>query len=155
MVTREHKSMQIQNLSIYFAASIRGGRQEIDAYTKLIKHLSKHGTVLTEHISLPSTFEDGQSDIFIHDRDVTWLKNCDIVIADVTVPSLGVGYEIALATQLQKPVLCLNHIEKNPNLSAMISGCQKIVKSDYASIEEAYNAIDSFIMKKTSPKPRF
>ena len=141
--------MHIQNLSIYFAASIRGGRQEIDSYTKLITHLSKHGFVLTEHIALPSTFENGQSDIFIHDRDVTWLKSCDIVIAEVTVPSLGVGYEIALAIQFQKPVLCLNNIQKNPNLSAMISGCQKIVMVDYSSIEEACEAIDSFISKNT------
>ena len=145
--------MSIQNLSIYFAASIRGGRQEIDSYKKLIKHLSKHGSVLTEHIAFPSTSEEGQSDIFIHDRDVTWLKSSDIVIADVTVPSLGVGYEIALAVQLQKPVLCLNNIEKNPNLSAMISGCQKIVIDNYSSIKHACNAIDSFIIKKTSPTP--
>ena len=145
--------MTIQNLSLYFAASIRGGRQEIDSYNKLITHLSKYGSVLTEHIVLPSTFEEGQSDIFIHDRDVTWLKSCDIVIADVTVPSLGVGYEIALAVQLQKPVLCLNNIEKNPNLSAMISGCQKIVMGNYSSIKDACDAIDSFIIKKTPPVP--
>ena len=145
--------MHIQNLSIYFAASIRGGRQEIDSYKKLITHLSKYGSVLTEHIALPSTFKEGQSDIFIHDRDVTWLKSCDIVIADVTVPSLGVGYEIALAVQLQKPVLCLNNIEKNPNLSAMISGCQKIVTGNYSSIKDACDAIDSFITKKTPPVP--
>ena len=147
--------MHIQNLSVYFAASIRGGRQEIDSYKQLIKHLSKHGSVLTEHIALPSTFEDGQSDIFIHDRDVAWLKSCDIMIADVTVPSLGVGYEIALAIQLQKPILCLNNIQKNTNLSAMISGCQKIVRVDYSSIENACDAIDAFIIKKTSPAPSF
>ena len=34
------------------------------------------------------------SDKWIHDRDVEWLHEADVVVAEVTQPSLGVGYEI-------------------------------------------------------------
>jgi hypothetical protein len=36
-----------------------------------------------------------------------WLSQCHVVIAEVTQPSLGVGFEIARAVTLNKPVLCL------------------------------------------------
>ncbi len=36
-----------------------------------------------------------------------WLSQCHVVIAEVTQPSLGVGFEIARAITLNKPVLCL------------------------------------------------
>lgn len=37
---------------IYFAASIRGGRDDVALYSELIKHLGKYGKVLTEHLEI-------------------------------------------------------------------------------------------------------
>ena len=37
-------------MKIYFAGSIRGGRQDKDIYAEIIKHLSALGVVLTEHV---------------------------------------------------------------------------------------------------------
>ena len=36
-----------------------------------------------------------------------WLSQSHVVVAEVTQPSLGVGFEIARAVTLNKPVLCL------------------------------------------------
>ena len=44
---------------------------------------------------------------FIYNRDVDWLRESDCVIAEVTQPSLGVGYELGFAESLKIPVLCL------------------------------------------------
>ena len=96
-------------MDIYFCGSIRGGRDEVHAYSALIDFLSQFGRVLTEHVGDPElteTGDDGPNDRFIHDRDMAWLQSCDVVVAEVTMPSLGVGYELGWAAALNKTVLC-------------------------------------------------
>ena len=44
---------------IYFAGSIRGGREDASLYNSVIQHLSQYGTVLTEHVGLESLKSDG------------------------------------------------------------------------------------------------
>ena len=83
-------------MRIYFAGSIRGGRDDADLYLKIIEHLKGFGDVLTEHVGNNALTVAGESikdDISIHDRDMDWLKDSDIIVAEVTNPSLGVGYE--------------------------------------------------------------
>ena len=97
-------------MKIYFAGSIRGGRNDVNVYQQIIKHLKNYGEILTEHVgsdSLSSKGENSLNDKQIHDRDINWLKSSDIIVAEVTNPSLGVGYEIAMALKLNKKVICL------------------------------------------------
>ena len=49
-----------------------------------------------------------------------WLAECDLVIAEVSLPSLGVGVEAATAQHLGKPIICL--CRADVALSAMIKG---------------------------------
>ncbi|CAI9532062.1 unnamed protein product [Staurois parvus] len=65
-------------------------------------------------------FEKG--DKFIHDRDVKWLQQADVVVAEVTQPSLGVGYELGRAVAMNKKILCLFRPSSGRVLSAMIRG---------------------------------
>ncbi len=58
----------------------------------------------------------------IYARDIEMIQAADIVVAEVTNPSLGVGYELAYAEKLQKPILCLFNPESGRKLSAMVSG---------------------------------
>lgn len=51
--------------------------------------------------------QTGVTEEFIYKRDVDWLLESDFVIAEVTQPSLGVGYELGFAEAKGKPVLCL------------------------------------------------
>ena len=95
-------------MKIYFSGSIRGGREDASQYQKIIAHLKRKGTVLTEHIGNPSLSSEGQlemKDKVIHDQDMKLLLESDIVIAEVTNPSLGVGYEIGRAIENKKRVL--------------------------------------------------
>ena len=112
-------------LQIYFSASISGGRADASLYAELISALSVHGRVLTEHIGSPDLSdggEDGPPDHDIYVRDMAWLHDADLVIAEVTTPSLGVGYEVAWAARSGKPVVCLFRPETGRRLSAMIRG---------------------------------
>jgi len=47
------------------------------------------------------------NDTEIFERDMEWLSQAHVVIAEVTQPSLTIGFEIARAITLDKPVLCL------------------------------------------------
>ena len=64
-------------MKIYFAGSIRGGREDAKLYKKIIKYLENIGQVLTEHVGdqhLNSMGEKGGIDILIYNRDLEWLK---------------------------------------------------------------------------------
>lgn len=131
---------------IYFAASIRGGRDDVPIYRQLIDELQRHGTVLTEHIAHPDDVERGMTDGDIYQRDMDWLKGADVVVAEVSTPSLGVGYELASAEHLGKRVLCLFRPSSGGSLSAMISGSSQQTVVEYETIEEAGRAIDEFLI---------
>ena len=123
----------------YFCGSIRGGRQKAADYEKLIQWLSAFGRVLTEHVGNDEVIEGRDralSDREIHDRDLGWISESDLVIAEVTVPSLGVGYEIARALQMGKPVWCLVQRDAEHTLSAMIGGCPDVTVIPYDAPEE-------------------
>ncbi len=60
-------------MKIYFAGSIRGGRDDQELYNALIAELQKYGTVLTEHIgdkALTGMGETKRTDKEIFDRDM-------------------------------------------------------------------------------------
>jgi nucleoside 2-deoxyribosyltransferase len=129
-------------MKIYFAAAIRGGRQDRQLYHQLINLLimNKHQQVLTEHIGsdqLTAAGEKKLSDKQIRDRDVSFLEEADVVIAETTQPSLGVGYELAYAEKIGTPVIIL-HRQKESRLSAMINGTTFFNNINYySSIEDA------------------
>lgn len=131
---------------IYFCASIRGGRSDRKIYEALILHISKYGDVLTEHIGDPNVLADHSlSDAQIHDRDLEWLKQSDLIIAEVSQPSLGVGYEIGRALEIGKPVICLYRNDSDRELSAMISGCPDIRTFQYSTLDQAIEILDSLL----------
>ncbi len=73
---------------IYFAGSIRGGRDDAELYQKIIKHLTNYGVILTEHVGDANLSLEGQhelSDTFIHDRDMEWLLSSDVIVGSKTL----------------------------------------------------------------------
>ncbi|MGK5093871.1 nucleoside 2-deoxyribosyltransferase [Deltaproteobacteria bacterium TL4] len=135
-------------LKIYFAGSIRGGRDDAAFYSAMIAFLRTFGEVLTEHVGDPALTEkgdDGPNDRFIHDRDMAWLKRCDLVVAEVTKPSLGVGYELGWAAAWNKPTLCLFRSDSQGTLSAMIAGSSSLETVMYSNLTEAQQHMTAFI----------
>jgi nucleoside 2-deoxyribosyltransferase len=134
-------------MKIYFAASIRGGRALQTTYQIIVEHLKQSGhEVLSENVAFKTMAEQGMSDEAIYTQDTAWLNGCDVVVAEVTVPSLGVGYEIGYALhQTKKPVLCL--CERGTSLSAMIHGNMDsaLRVRFYTDLAEALLEIDRFL----------
>ncbi len=111
--------------NVYFCGSIRGGRALQPVYAAIVAFLHERGwEVLTRHVAAPDVLVQearaGVSASQIYARDMRWLGECDLVIAEVSVPSLGVGVELATAQQLGKPILCL--CRSDVALSALVDG---------------------------------
>lgn len=123
-------------MKIYFSGSIRGGQQDAELYKELIEELKQYGRVLTEHIGWLAQ-ETRMTDQEIHNRDLQWVTESDIVVAEVTTPSLGVGYEIGRAIEMNKPVVCLYRRINGNSTSAMIRGCSDLKCFEYTNLEEA------------------
>lgn len=134
-------------MKIYFAGSIQAGRQDQELYKKLIAHLGNWGTVLTHHVGDPSIGNAGEAleHSFVHDRDMRWLQECDVVVAEVTIPSLGVGYEIAKGEEWGKPILCIFRTDTGRTLSSLIDGSNKLVVKRYADPEEGMQVMDEYL----------
>lgn len=136
-------------MKIYFAGSIRGGGSDAKLYKKIIEYLKKYGKVIGgEHADdkiLSALDNQGPDDRYIYNRDSRRLNSADVLIAEVTTPSLGVGYEIGISIEQGKKFLCLFR-QKSPKkkLSAMINGCPKITSLTYSTRKEAKEAIDAF-----------
>jgi nucleoside 2-deoxyribosyltransferase len=129
-------------MNIYFAGSIRGGRQDSSLYGQIIEELKKVGNVLTEHLGDPEIGDHGEPlpPEEVYQRDVEWLSSADIVIAECTVTSLGVGYELAYAEARQIPIIALfrPNNDEGRTLSSMIKG------NSYNTVIE-YNVVDELI----------
>ena len=123
---------------IYFACSIRGGGDTSAYHTILDAIKLSGGTVLSE-VFVNDAIEYGGSplpDDQIYARDIAWVAECDAVVAEVSNPSLGVGYELAYAEKLGKPVLCLFNASDDKKLSAMISGNSYFTIADHSDITQ-------------------
>ena len=110
-------------MKIYFACSISGGRTDEKAYQYLVKALEEMGMeVPTAHIAETGIeIIDGQENPRdIYQRDVNWIEESDLLVAEVSTPSHGVGYEIGYALFLGKPVICLYQLDVV--VSKMITG---------------------------------
>uniref|UniRef100_A0A8C0QEB8 2'-deoxynucleoside 5'-phosphate N-hydrolase 1 n=3 Tax=Canis lupus TaxID=9612 RepID=A0A8C0QEB8_CANLF len=112
--------------ALYFCGSIRGGREDRALYGRIVSRLRRFGAVLTEHVAAAELGARGEEaaggDRFIYERDLAWLQQADVVVAEVTQPSLGVGYELGQAMALNKRILCLFRPQSGRVLSAMIRG---------------------------------
>jgi len=137
-------------MKIYFAASIRGGRENQETHALVIGELQKYGEVLTEHIAdknLTNRGEINHTEKYIFERDTAWIRECNVLIAEVTTPSLGVGYEIGYAESLKKPILCLYRQTEGKLLSGMILGDSAIETQIYKDLTELPDILDKYFTK--------
>ena len=135
-------------MKIYFSASIAGGRKYLSLYKKIVAYLKENGQeVLSEHIIREDIFSDEQkwAPKNVFEQDIKWLNECDAVIAEVSNPSLGVGYEICYALEQGLKVLCV--YEAGLFISKMITGntSATLTLFEYRKIDELFEKIGQFL----------
>jgi hypothetical protein len=138
--------------TIYFSGSISGGRQDAALYRRIAAHLEAKGhCVLAGAVATESVSAEGEpmSERAIFERDVAWMAEAaaagGVLVADVSVPSTGVGYEIAVARyRFGMPVVALYHAGHTRRCSAMIRGDGGIVTLDYdrERLDDLFDRLD-------------
>lgn len=135
-------------MNIYFACSITGGREFEAVYQELVAALTADGhEIPTSHLAQSDVMENERELMpqDVYERDTSWIKNCDALIAEVSAPSHGVGYEIGFALNIGKPVLCLHHQDRR--VSKMITGNSDPALSvrAYTDVKEAISEARAFL----------
>ena len=137
-----------KELKIYFAGSIRGGRKEQPLYQQVVFLLKTFGHVHSEHVADETLSSFGETHLpkeEIHARELGRIQESDLVVAETTTPSLGVGYIVAKALELGKKVVCIYNGVYTDKLSAMIKGNEKIHVIQYTTVEELKEKLKEFI----------
>jgi hypothetical protein len=135
-------------MNIYFACSITGGRDFETTYRAITTALLADGhSVPTAHLadSRVKLLEGQVNPRDVYERDVAWIRACDALVAEVSTPSHGVGYEVAYALGIDKPVLCV--YREGQSISKMLTGNSHplIFLRSYHTPEEAIGLVREFL----------
>jgi len=131
---------------VFLSGAIRGGRRLVETYRFIADVMIGAGVeVLSEHVARDTVFAEErkmtEEEIFL--RDMGGIVQCDCLVAEVSVPSVGVGYEICHAVGLKKPVLCV--YERGSTVSAMVLGNKGVVAHDYGDLDELRRIMLEFV----------
>ncbi len=132
---------------IYFTGSVSAKEKFLKNYLYIIDVLKKkHHEVIAEHI-LDSTEDhirllSKEERVKFHDKVKKWINSCDFVIAETSHPSTSVGYEIAYALRVGKPVLILYSVGDAPSLLGQHED-EKVMSEKY-SFENVGETIKDF-----------
>ncbi len=133
-------------MKIFFAGSIRGGRQLIPTYRYIIRFLkSRDFIVISEHVAAEGLekVEARMTEQEIYEKDANWIEESDRVVAEITIPSIGVGYEICHAVKHNKPVLCV--YQEGTKASAMVLGNSKVTAKSYSNKNQLEEILLEFL----------
>jgi len=116
-------------MNIYLACTVRGDRSTVAALRALVSALEEDGhTVLTKHLLEDGvdTAEAALSERQVYERDVAWLESCDMLIADASGSSFGVGFEVGYvlgrSDGTSQRVVLLYRADRVNQISRLISG---------------------------------
>lgn len=116
-------------MQIYLACTVRGDRGAIAGLRSLVASLEDAGhTILTKHLLEDNveTAESALTEREVYERDIEWLKACDILIADASGSSFGVGFEVGYvlgrSDRTDQRVVLLYLADRRDQISRLIAG---------------------------------
>ena|SRR5215472_12995060 len=131
-------------MKIYFGFTVAGNRSAIDTARHVVQLLEQAGhEVLTRHLVDDNAWEaDRQiTPKEIYQRDMNWLRECDLFIAEVSGSSFGIGFETGyLLGSSEKRALLFYRREVEKSISLLITGnnhpnCTLVPYSDSGEVE--------------------
>ncbi len=116
-------------MRIYLACTVRGDRGTVDAARHIHDYLVHRGhDVLTSHLLRDDveTVESQLANLDVFARDLDWLTRADVVVAEASGSSYGVGFEVGYvlgrAAQTGQRALVLYQASRQDRVSRLISG---------------------------------
>src|SRR5947207_11038056 len=141
-------------LTIYFAGAISGGRGDVAHYRDIVSALESDGyrvlagAVAAEHVGADGERLESKA---IFERDMQWIEEADVLVAEVSTPSTGVGYEIATARYRRDiPVICLYRPAYTKRCTAMVGGDRGIELIEYDDAAEMLDRLRAALAKCTT-----
>src|SRR5258708_14957923 len=129
-----------RGLTIYFAGAISGGRADVSHYRQIVQALENDGhyvlagAVASEEVSAHGESIDAAA---IWARDLSWSQEADVLVAEVSLPSTGVGYEVSAARyRYGKQVICLYRAGHTKRCSPMSAGDAGVDLIEYEETPE-------------------
>lgn len=97
-------------MKIYFGFTVAGDRSSLDIARGVVELLESKGhEVLTRHLVSDNAWEQDRliTPQQVYERDIKWLEQCDLLIAEVSGSSFGLGFETGylLGTTAKKAIL--------------------------------------------------
>lgn len=116
-------------MTIYLACTVRGDRGAVEALRTLVERLESEGhDVLTKHLLEDNveTSEAALNETAVYERDIRWLDACDLLIADASGSSYGVGFEVGYvlgrSDASRQRVILLYRADRRDRISRLVSG---------------------------------
>lgn len=137
-------------MDLYLSCSLTGGRQDQPLVAALVARMEALGhRVLTAHLAAPGALasDGGLAPEAVFERDTAWLRAAEAVVAEVSTPSHGVGFELAYALERGTPILCL--AREGVRVSKMLTGIRRegFAFRTYATPEEALAHLEAFLAR--------
>jgi nucleoside 2-deoxyribosyltransferase len=142
-------------MKIYFACAIVGGREDVEAYKQIVRALLEDGyevpTAANAGLQGTKGLETEMAPKDVYTRDTNWIDKCELLVAEVSTPSHGVGYEIGYALERSKPVLCI--YRRGTRVSKMITGNANpgFVVAEYGDVAEGIEIVRKFLRNLNKP----
>jgi hypothetical protein len=130
-------------MKAYFTASLRGTDKYLENYTRIVKVMEGSGfKTMTSDVLMPGSvkkvYAQTQTERYEAFQKLTKkLKQADLVVAEISTPSISIGYEVTHALELSKPVVVLH---TKGNGAVMLEGMKheklQVVEYSPDSLEE-------------------
>ena len=143
----------------FLSIPVQGSRLEQNVYDAIVSGMANAGlTIINAEVNRPPALDEvaqiSPYVVYAHNRAL--LEGAALVIAEVSRPSLGVGYELAVAEQKQIPLLALCDAAVLPSMSLMIRGLchEHFHLATYANTAEISGMIAEFVSRQAGPRRR-
>jgi hypothetical protein len=142
---------------IYLACTVRGDRSGVAVARLVARRLVALGhELLTSHLLDDDVDQAeasvGNADVF--QRDIRWLDACDVLVAEASGSTYGVGFEVGYivgrAAQTGQRAIVLYDARREASVSRMLSGntAERCATLGYRTAEEAV----AFVEREITPQ---
>jgi nucleoside 2-deoxyribosyltransferase len=141
-------------VTIYFAFTVRGNRNALAAGRAVCDLLQRCGqTVLTTHLvgDDPDETETSLTEGDVYARDIGWLESADLLIAEASGSSFGVGFEVGYvlgrSDRTAQRVLLLFDAARRPVISRIITGVSHpaCTVREYTGVEDLLRIVEDYL----------
>ncbi len=129
-------------MKIYLGFTVAGDRSSVEAARKIVEVLEEMGhEVLTRHLVRDNAWDLDRliNPQEVYRRDMKWLEQCDLFMAEVSGSSFGLGFETGyLLGATTKRVILFYQRDVEKRLSLMITGIThpNCTLAPYSNIDE-------------------